>query len=158
VPPPEFPLVSTRSRGEIRIVQSPAADNGHAAIVRVDDTRRSGERRLSSPCAGNWKREDDGQDRYETTSRGWDYIPASPAVSIDRSSGRWPVVVQDLAQIFSRNPRGWTARSLDEESVRPFREARLLSGLDPCVIHSCYLINLAAPAERGSRPIDRRLP
>ncbi|MFZ4986403.1 MAG: deoxyribonuclease IV [Blastocatellia bacterium] len=49
-------------------------------------------------------------------------------------------------QIFSRNPRGWTARPLDEESVRLFREARLLSGLDPCVIHSCYLINLAAPA------------
>ena len=39
-------LVSTRSRGEIRIVQSPAADNGYTAIVRVDDTRKSGERRF----------------------------------------------------------------------------------------------------------------
>lgn len=50
-------------------------------------------------------------------------------------------------QIFSRNPRGWTAKPLSEEDVALFREAREASGLDPCIIHSCYLINLAAPAE-----------
>lgn len=48
-------------------------------------------------------------------------------------------------QIFSRNPRGWTARPLEEEAIRLFREARESAGLDPCVVHSCYLINLAAP-------------
>lgn len=48
-------------------------------------------------------------------------------------------------QIFSRNPRGWTARPLEEEAIRLFREARQSAGLDPCVVHSCYLINLAAP-------------
>ena len=39
-------LVATRSRGEIRIVQSPSAENGYTAIVRVDDTRKGGERRF----------------------------------------------------------------------------------------------------------------
>ncbi|NBO64628.1 MAG: deoxyribonuclease IV [Acidobacteria bacterium] len=48
-------------------------------------------------------------------------------------------------QIFSRNPRGWSARPIDLEAIRLFREARQSSSLDPCVIHSCYLINLAAP-------------
>ncbi len=49
-------------------------------------------------------------------------------------------------QIFSRNPRGWTAKPLTPDDVKLFREARERSGLTPCVIHSCYLINLAAPA------------
>src|SRR5438309_716962 len=47
-------------------------------------------------------------------------------------------------QIFSRNPRGWTARALAEEEIHLFREARAAAELHPCVIHSCYLINLAA--------------
>jgi hypothetical protein len=34
-----------QSRDEIRIIQSPAADNGYTAIVRIDDTRRGGSRR-----------------------------------------------------------------------------------------------------------------
>lgn len=49
-------------------------------------------------------------------------------------------------QIFSRNPRGWTARPLAKDEIRLFRQARDESGLDPCVIHACYLINLAATA------------
>ena len=47
-------------------------------------------------------------------------------------------------QIFSRNPRGWTARPLGDEEVRLFHETREMAGLTPCVIHACYLINLAA--------------
>ena len=49
-------------------------------------------------------------------------------------------------QIFSRNPRGWAARPLGAEEIALFRAARAEAGLDPCVIHSCYLINLAASA------------
>ncbi|HWQ34054.1 MAG TPA: deoxyribonuclease IV [Blastocatellia bacterium] len=49
-------------------------------------------------------------------------------------------------QIFSRNPRGWTARPLSAEAISAFRAARAEAGLAPCVIHSCYLINLAASA------------
>ncbi|MFN0084260.1 MAG: deoxyribonuclease IV [Blastocatellia bacterium] len=48
-------------------------------------------------------------------------------------------------QIFSRNPRGWSAKPLSEEDVALFRATREDSGLDPCIIHSCYLINLASP-------------
>lgn len=46
-------------------------------------------------------------------------------------------------QIFSRNPRGWTARPLGDEAINLFRRTRAESGLNPCIIHSCYLINLA---------------
>ncbi|HKX31868.1 MAG TPA: deoxyribonuclease IV [Blastocatellia bacterium] len=48
-------------------------------------------------------------------------------------------------QIFSRNPRGWAARPLTEEEIRLFHEKHRESGLTPCIIHACYLINLAAP-------------
>jgi len=50
----------------------------------------------------------------------------------------------DCLQIFSRNPRGWQVRTLGEEEVKTFRDARERSGLWPLVIHSVYLINLAA--------------
>jgi deoxyribonuclease IV len=49
-------------------------------------------------------------------------------------------------QIFSRNPRGWTARPVGADEVKLFRDAHATSGLSPCIIHSCYLINLAASA------------
>lgn len=49
-------------------------------------------------------------------------------------------------QIFSRNPRGWTARPLTEAEINLFRDARAEADLTPCLIHSCYLINLAASA------------
>ena len=47
-------------------------------------------------------------------------------------------------QIFSRNPRGWLARPLNDEEIQLFREARGAANLTPCVIHACYLINLAS--------------
>jgi deoxyribonuclease-4 len=47
-------------------------------------------------------------------------------------------------QIFSRNPRGWATQPLAVDAVRLFREARGNAGLGPCIIHACYLINLAA--------------
>src|SRR5882724_2978844 len=50
----------------------------------------------------------------------------------------------DCLQIFSRNPRGWQVRPLNDDAVTVFRDARERSGLWPLVIHSVYLINLAA--------------
>jgi len=50
----------------------------------------------------------------------------------------------DALQIFSRNPRGWADRALGEEETREFRAARERAGLWPLVVHSVYLINLAA--------------
>jgi deoxyribonuclease-4 len=49
-------------------------------------------------------------------------------------------------QIFSRNPRGWSARPLTDEEIRLFRDEREKTQLSPCVIHACYLINLATSA------------
>lgn len=50
----------------------------------------------------------------------------------------------DAVQIFSRNPRGWQARPLDDEEVENFKRVRRETGISPVVIHANYLINLAA--------------
>jgi deoxyribonuclease-4 len=50
----------------------------------------------------------------------------------------------ETVQIFSRNPRGWTARPLATEEVERFRSVRAETQLSPVVIHANYLINLAA--------------
>ena len=47
-------------------------------------------------------------------------------------------------QIFSRNPRGWTARPLGSEEIEHFHRVRSTADIGPCVIHACYLINLAS--------------
>ena len=51
-------------------------------------------------------------------------------------------------QIFSRNPRGWEASPLSSRSIRSFREALIPGDLDPIVVHTPYMINLATPDER----------
>lgn len=53
----------------------------------------------------------------------------------------------DAVQIFSRNPRGWKARSLDAEEVENFKRVRRETDVTPVVIHANYLINLAAADE-----------
>ena len=50
----------------------------------------------------------------------------------------------DTVQIFSRNPRGWSARPLAEEEIARFRAVREETGISPVVIHANYLVNLAA--------------
>jgi deoxyribonuclease-4 len=50
----------------------------------------------------------------------------------------------DTVQIFSRNPRGWSARPLGEEEIETFKRVRAETGIDPVVVHANYLINLAA--------------
>jgi deoxyribonuclease-4 len=56
----------------------------------------------------------------------------------------------DAVQIFSRNPRGWMAKPLTEESVDLFKKTRKLTKLSPVLIHTNYLINLAAADQRCS--------
>ncbi|MGH9928705.1 MAG: hypothetical protein ACREA9_05675 [Pyrinomonadaceae bacterium] len=53
----------------------------------------------------------------------------------------------DTVQIFSRNPRGWAAKPLTAEDVSLFRKTRRRTKIDPVVIHSNYLVNLAAADE-----------
>jgi deoxyribonuclease-4 len=53
----------------------------------------------------------------------------------------------DAVQIFSRNPRGWSARPLEAEQIETFKRVRAETRIDPVVIHANYLINLAAADE-----------
>src|SRR6266571_8049043 len=53
----------------------------------------------------------------------------------------------DAVQIFSRNPRGWMAKPLTREAVDLFRKTRRQTKLSPVLIHTNYLINLAAADE-----------
>ena len=50
----------------------------------------------------------------------------------------------NTVQIFSRNPRGWMAKPLDENEVERFRIIRAETEISPVVIHANYLINMAA--------------
>lgn len=50
-------------------------------------------------------------------------------------------------QIFSRNPRGWKAKTLSDEEVELFKRVRRQTKISPVVIHANYLINLAAADE-----------
>jgi deoxyribonuclease-4 len=50
----------------------------------------------------------------------------------------------DAVQIFSRNPRGWSARPLGEEEIEAFKSARAETGIEIVAVHANYLINLAA--------------
>ena len=53
----------------------------------------------------------------------------------------------DAVQLFSRNPRGWKAKPLTEESIALFRQTIKQTKLAPVLIHANYLINLAAADE-----------
>jgi deoxyribonuclease-4 len=50
----------------------------------------------------------------------------------------------DAVQIFSRNPRGWLAKPLTKESIALFHQTRKQTKLSRVLIHTNYLINLAA--------------
>jgi deoxyribonuclease-4 len=47
-------------------------------------------------------------------------------------------------QIFSSNPRSYRPSLLDVPALEAFAQLRRDAGLDPCVIHTPYLINLAS--------------
>jgi len=53
----------------------------------------------------------------------------------------------DAMQIFSRNPRGWMAKPLTKEAAALFRKVKRQTGIAPVLIHTNYLINLAAADE-----------
>ena len=53
----------------------------------------------------------------------------------------------DAVQLFSRNPRGWMAKPLTKEAVDLFKRAKRATKLSPVLIHTNYLINLAAADE-----------
>jgi len=69
---------------------------------------------------------------------------ASIAGGLANAIARAEALGCDCLQIFARNPRGWAARELTPAEINAFLQARDRSGLWPLVIHSVYLINLAA--------------
>ncbi|HTV56110.1 MAG TPA: deoxyribonuclease IV [Terriglobia bacterium] len=65
----------------------------------------------------------------------------------------------DTFQMFSANPRGWRGRERPQGEYDAFREARSLYKLDPVVVHTNYLVNLASADARigdGSISVFRR--
>jgi deoxyribonuclease-4 len=53
----------------------------------------------------------------------------------------------DAVQLFSRNPRGWKAKPLTQESIALFKKTRQETKLSPILVHANYLINLSAADE-----------
>jgi deoxyribonuclease-4 len=47
-------------------------------------------------------------------------------------------------QIFSSNPRSYRPSAMDAAAIEAFAQRRSEFGLDPCAIHTAYLVNLAS--------------
>lgn len=69
----------------------------------------------------------------------------SIAGSIDESVSRAIERNCDTFQIFTRNPRGWKRKELEQTVVDAFIENVNASGIRPVVAHMPYLPNLASP-------------
>ena len=67
--------------------------------------------------------------------------------SVDKAVDRAKERRCDTFQIFSRNPRGWKIKVLDERETHQFVEKVAQSGIYPPVDHMPYLPNLAASAD-----------
>ena len=67
---------------------------------------------------------------------------------IDRAVDRAVELGCDTFQIFTRNPRSWKTKDLDEAVVEAFRRKRREARLDPVFGHMPYILNLASP-EKG---------
>lgn len=61
--------------------------------------------------------------------------------------GRAKAAGCEAVQIFSGNPRGWKIKPFDPEELRRFHLLCHQEDIRPVIIHSPYLINLAAPDE-----------
>jgi deoxyribonuclease-4 len=48
-------------------------------------------------------------------------------------------------QVFSSNPRSYRPAAMDRAALESFAQLRREAGIDPCAIHTPYLINLASP-------------
>jgi len=47
-------------------------------------------------------------------------------------------------QIFSKNPRGWSAKPIAGQDALDFKKKRAAAGIKYVIIHTCYLLNLAS--------------
>ncbi len=71
-------------------------------------------------------------------------LHVSIAGGIEKAADRARDLGCTAMQIFSRNPRGWNPVPLPPESIRIFKEKINERAIDPVVVHTPYLINLAS--------------
>jgi len=57
----------------------------------------------------------------------------------------------DALQFFSGNPKTYAVAPIDEPALTSFRELRRNAGIEPAVIHTSYLINLATDDPKVSK-------
>jgi len=82
-------------------------------------------------------------------------VHVSIAGSIDLAVDRAKAIGCDTFQIFSRNPRGWAFKDLEEEKAKEFRRKLAGSGIAVPVDHMPYLPNLASPkGEHYKKSVD----
>jgi deoxyribonuclease-4 len=67
--------------------------------------------------------------------------------SLDRAVDRAKEKDCTTFQIFTRNPRGWSYKELNENEVIEFQKKTKQYGIDPPVAHMPYLPNLASPKD-----------
>lgn len=58
----------------------------------------------------------------------------------------------DTIQMFPGSPQQWGTPEVSDEEALEFTEAKRAAGIDPVLLHSIYLVNMAAPSE----PIFKR--
>lgn len=71
-------------------------------------------------------------------------VHVSIAGGIDKAVARARDLGCSAMQIFSRNPRGWKASPLSSRAVAAFRKGAGSREIDPVVVHTPYLLNLAS--------------
>jgi deoxyribonuclease-4 len=72
-------------------------------------------------------------------------IHSNTGGSLERAAVNAHQVGANTMQIFSASPRMWRAKPPDKLQVQILNAARLKHDINPLVIHSNYLINLASP-------------
>jgi len=82
-------------------------------------------------------------------------VHVSIAGSIDLAVDRAKAIGCDTFQIFSRNPRGWAFKDLEDEKMKEFRRKLAEGGIAVPVDHMPYLPNLASPhGENYKKSVD----
>lgn len=82
-------------------------------------------------------------------------VHVSISGSLDKSVDRAVEKGCTTFQMFTRNPRGWSSKNLDNCVVERFKKKLLASGIDPVFAHMPYLPNLASPEkEIYSKSVD----
>jgi deoxyribonuclease-4 len=71
----------------------------------------------------------------------------SIAGGVDKAILAGYVLGCETIQIFTRSPRQWRPRPLEEDEIDRFLQRKAETGIDPVIAHDCYLINLASPEE-----------